>query len=141
MDAGPAVRKSDTCLLWRFTRDPAQCEGVGATGVRRGLFQSENVPRRRPFAPLAAQDRHPDRVPVLAGEGKGTPGDLLPEFDVLEEIEAAEEDRIDPAEAAAVPARLLSRLPPDNRLVLSSVTLRSAARRRSPSGSGWTRAK
>ena len=65
----------------------------------------------------------------------------LPEFDMLEEIEAIEEDRIDPAEAAAVLQTLLSRLPPDDRLVLTLMYFEECSTQDIAERVGWTRAK
>ena len=133
--------KPITGLLWRFTRDPAQCEELVQQVFVEAFFSLKTY---RGDAPLLHWLR---KIATRTGyrfwrdrakESQETP---LPEFDILEEIEATEEDRIDPAEAAAVLQALLSRLPPDDRLVLTLMYFEECSTQDIAERVGWTRAK
>ena len=65
----------------------------------------------------------------------------LPDFEIMERIEAIEEDRIDPAEAATVLHNLLARLPADDRLVLTLLYFDRCGTQEIAERMGWSRAK
>jgi RNA polymerase sigma-70 factor (ECF subfamily) len=133
--------KPITGLLWRFTRDPAQCEELVQQVFVEAYFSLRTY---RGDAPLLHWLR---KIATRTGyrfwreKTKEPQETSLSEFDVLEEIEAAEEDRIDPAEAAAVLHSLLSRLPPDDRLVLTLMYFEECGTKEIAERVGWTRAK
>lgn len=141
---GRLVRRYEkpiTGLLWRFTRDPAQCEELVQQVFVDAYFSLKTY---RGDAPLLHWLR---KIATRTGyrfwrdrakEAQETP---LAEFDMLEEIEAVEEDRIDPAEAAAVLQSLLSRLPPGDRLVLTLMYFEECSTQEIAERVGWTRAK
>ena len=141
---GRLVRRYEkpiTGLLWRFTRDPAQCEELVQQVFVDAYFSLKTY---RGDAPLLHWLR---RIATRTGyrfwreKAKGPQEASLPEFDVLEEIQAVEEDRIDPAEAAAVLHSLLGRLPPDDRLVLTLMYFEECSTKEIAERVGWTRAK
>jgi RNA polymerase sigma-70 factor (ECF subfamily) len=141
---GRLVRRYEkpiTGLLWRFTRDPAQCEELVQQVFVDAYFSLKTY---RGDAPLLHWLR---KIATRTGyrfwreKAKGPQETSLPEFDVLEEIEAVEEDRIDPAEAAAVLHSLLGRLPPDDRLVLTLMYFEDCSTKEIAERVGWTRAK
>lgn len=133
--------KPITGLLWRFTRDPTQCEELVQQVFVEAYFSLKTY---RGDAPLLHWLR---KVATRTGyrfwreRAKEPQETSLPEFDVLEEIEAAEEDRIDPAEAAMVLQSLLARLPPDDRLVLTLMYFEECGTQEIAERMGWTRAK
>jgi RNA polymerase sigma-70 factor (ECF subfamily) len=133
--------KPITGLLWRFTRDPAQCEELVQQVFVEAYFSLKTY---RGDAPLLHWLR---KIATRTGyrfwreRAKEPQETSLPEFDVLEEIEAVEEDRIDPAEAAAVLHSLLNRLPPDDRLVLTLMYFEDCGTKEIAERVGWTRAK
>jgi RNA polymerase sigma-70 factor (ECF subfamily) len=140
---GRLVRRYEkpiTGLLWRFTRDPAQCEELVQQVFVDAYFSLKTY---RGDAPLLHWLR---KIATRTGyrfwrekaKEQETP---LPESDLLEEIEAVEEDRIDPAETAAVLHALLSRLPPDDRLVLTLMYFEECSTQDIAERIGWTRAK
>ncbi len=130
-----------TSLLWRFTRDPVQCEELVQQVFVEAFFSLKTY---RGDAPLLHWLR---RIATRTGyrfwreKAKEPQETSLPEFDVLEEIQAAEEDRIDPAEAAMVLQSLLSRLAPDDRLVLTLMYFEECGTQEIAERMGWTRAK
>ncbi len=65
----------------------------------------------------------------------------LPDSDVLEQIAAAQDDEIDPTEAAAVLQGLLARLPADDRLVLTLMYFDECSTLEIAERMGWSRAK
>jgi RNA polymerase sigma-70 factor (ECF subfamily) len=141
---GRLVRRYEkpiTGLLWRFTRDPAQCEELVQQVFVEAYFSLKTY---RGDAPLLHWLR---KIATRTGyrfwreKAKEPQETSLPEFDVLEEIEEAEEDRIDPAEAAAVLQALLSHLPPDDRLVLTLMYFEECGTKEIAERIGWTRAK
>jgi RNA polymerase sigma-70 factor (ECF subfamily) len=141
---GRLVRRYErpiTGLLWRFTRDPAQCEELVQQVFVEAYFSLKTY---RGDAPLLHWLR---RIATRTGyrfwreKAKEPQETSLPEFDVLEEIEAVEEDRIDPAEAAVVLHSLLGRLPPDDRLVLTLMYFEDCGTKEIAARVGWTRAK
>jgi RNA polymerase sigma-70 factor (ECF subfamily) len=133
--------KPITGLLWRFTRDPVQCEELVQQVFVDAYFSLKTY---RGDAPLLHWLR---KIATRTGyrfwrERAKEPQEMsLPEFDMLEEIEAVEEDRIDPAEAAAVLHSLLGRLPPDDRLVLTLMYFEECGTQEIAERVGWTRAK
>lgn len=141
---GRLVRRYEkpiTGLLWRFTRDPVQCEELTQQVFVEAYFSLKTY---RGDAPLLHWLR---KIATRTGyrfwreKAKEPQESSLPEFDVLEEIEAVEEDQIDPAEAAAVLQSLLSRLPPDDRLVLTLMYFEECGTKEIAERVGWTRAK
>jgi RNA polymerase sigma-70 factor (ECF subfamily) len=141
---GRLVRRYEkpiTGLLWRFTRDPAQCEELVQQVFVEAFFSLKTY---RGDAPLLHWLR---KIATRTGyrfwreKAKEPQETSLPEFDVLEEIEAVEEDRIDPAEAAAVLHALLDRLSPDDRLVLTLMYFEDCGTKEIAERVGWTRAK
>lgn len=141
---GRLVRRYEkpiTGLLWRFTRDPVQCEELVQQVFVEAFFSLKTY---RGDAPLLHWLR---KIATRTGyrfwrEKAREPQETsLPEFDILEEIEAVEEDSIDPAEAAAVLHTLLSRLPPDDRLVLTLMYFEECGTKEIAERVGWTRAK
>jgi RNA polymerase sigma-70 factor (ECF subfamily) len=141
---GRLVRRYEkpiTGLLWRFTRDPGQCEELVQQVFVEAFFSLKTY---RGDAPLLHWLR---KIATRTGyrfwreKAKEPQETSLPEYDVLEEIEAVEEDQIDPAEAAAVLQSLLSRLPPDDRLVLTLMYFEECSTQEVAERVGWTRAK
>jgi len=141
---GRLVRRYEkpiTSLLWRFTRDPVQCEELVQQVFVEAYFSLKTY---RGDAPLLHWLR---KIATRTGyrfwreKAKGPQETSLPEFDVLEEIEAVEEDRIDPAEAATVLHTLLSRLSPDDRLVLTLLYFEECGTKEIAERMGWSRAK
>jgi len=66
----------------------------------------------------------------------------LPDFEIMEQIEAQEEEeRIDPAEAAALLHTLLARLPASDRLVLTLLYFERCGTQEIAEQMGWSRAK
>ena len=65
----------------------------------------------------------------------------LPDFEIMEQIEAVDEDRIDPAEAAAVLHSLLARLSAPDRLVLTLLYFDRCGTLEIAERMGWSRAK
>lgn len=141
---GRLVRRYEkpiTGLLWRFTRDPVQCEELVQQVFVEAYFSLKTY---RGDAPLLHWLR---KIATRTGyrfwreKAKEPQETSLPEFDILEEIEAVEEDRIDPAEAATVLQALLSRLAPDDRLVLTLMYFEECGTKEIAERVGWTRAK
>jgi RNA polymerase sigma-70 factor (ECF subfamily) len=133
--------KPITSLLWRFTRDPTQCEELVQQVFVEAYFSLKTY---RGDAPLLHWLR---KIATRTGyrfwreKAKDPRETALPEFDVLEQIEAVEEDRIDPAEAATVLHALLSRLPPEDRLVLTLMYFEECGTQEIAERMGWSRAK
>jgi RNA polymerase sigma-70 factor (ECF subfamily) len=141
---GRLVRRYEkpiTGLLWRFTRDPVQCEELVQQVFVEAYFSLKTY---RGDAPLLHWLR---KIATRTGyrfwreKAREPQESSLPEPDVLEEIEAVEEDRIDPAEAAAVLHSLLSRVPPDDRLVLTLLYFEECGTQEIAERMGWSRAK
>ncbi len=133
--------KPITSLLWRFTRDPAQCEELVQQVFVEAYFSLKTY---RGDAPLLHWLR---RIATRMGyrywrekarEPQETSG---AEFDVLEQIEAAQENRLDPAEAGAVLHGLLARLPAPDRLVLTLMYFEDCGTKEIAERMGWSRAK
>jgi RNA polymerase sigma-70 factor (ECF subfamily) len=128
-------------LLWRFTRDRAQCEELVQQVFVDAYFSLKTY---RGDAPLLHWLR---RIATRTGyhfwrDKAREPADTtLPDSDILEQIEAAEDDDIDPAEAAAVLHGLLARLPPDDRLVLTLMYFEECGTQEVAERMGWSRAK
>jgi len=141
---GRLVRRYEkpiTGLLWRFTRDPVQCEELVQQVFVEAYFSLKTY---RGDAPLLHWLR---KIATRTGyrfwrEKAKEPREIsLPEFDVLEQIEAAQDETIDPAEAATVLQSLLGRLPPDDRLVLTLMYFEECGTQEVAERMGWTRAK
>jgi RNA polymerase sigma-70 factor (ECF subfamily) len=133
--------KPITGLLWRFTRDPAQCEELVQQVFVEAYFSLRTY---RGQAPLLHWLR---RIATRTGyrfwreKARAPQGMPLPDADLIEQIEAVEEDRLDPSEAAAVLHTLLGRLPPDDRLVLTLLYFENCGTKEIAERMGWTRAK
>jgi RNA polymerase sigma-70 factor (ECF subfamily) len=129
-----------TSLLWRFTRDPAQCEELVQQVFVEAYFSLKTY---RGDAPLLHWLR---RIATRTGyrfwraRAKEPVETALPE-DFLEQVEAATDDEIDPAEAAAVLHALLARLPDDDRLVLTLMYFEDIGTKEIAERMGWSRAK
>lgn len=130
-----------TGLLWRFTRDPVQCEELVQQVFVEAYFSLKTF---RGEAPLLHWLR---RIATRTGyrfwreKAREPVGTALPDSDILERIEAEQEDGIDPAEASAVLQTLLGRLPPDDRLVLTLMYFEECGTREIAERMGWSRAK
>jgi RNA polymerase sigma-70 factor (ECF subfamily) len=133
--------KQITGLLWRFTRDPVQCEELVQQVFVEAYFSLKTY---RGDAPLLHWLR---RIATRTGyrfwrEKAKEPQEMpLPDFEIMEQIEAAEEDRIDPAEAAAVLHALLARLSAPDRLVLTLLYFERCGTQEIAERMGWSRAK
>ncbi|MEN6334655.1 MAG: sigma-70 family RNA polymerase sigma factor, partial [Phycisphaerales bacterium] len=133
--------KPITGLLWRFTRDPAQCEELVQQVFVDAYFSLKTY---RGDAPLLHWLR---RIATRTGyhfwrdKARESVETTLPDSDILEQIEAAQDDDIDPAEAAAVLQRLLARLPADDRLVLTLMYFEDCGTQEIAERMGWSRAK
>ncbi len=133
--------KPITGLLWRFTRDPAQCEELVQQVFVEAYFSLKTY---RGDAPLLHWLR---RIATRTGyrfwrEKAREPQETSSaEFDILEQIEATEEERIDPSEAAAVLQTLLARLPAPDRLVLTLMYFEDCGTKEIAERMGWSRAK
>ncbi|MEN6424348.1 MAG: RNA polymerase sigma factor [Phycisphaerales bacterium] len=133
--------KPITGLLWRFTRDPVQCEELVQQVFVDAYFSLKTY---RGDAPLLHWLR---KIATRTGyhywrdKAREPAETTLPESDVLEQIEAAQDDRIDPAEAAAVLQGLLARLPADDRLVLTLMYFEECSTQDVAERMGWSRAK
>ena len=129
-----------TGLLWRFTRDPEQCEEL----VQQVFVETYlSLRTYRGDAPLLHWLR---RIATRTGyrfwrEQAREPVDTsLPE-DFLEQIEAVDEETMEPAEAGAILHSLLARLPADDRLVLTLLYFEDCSTREIAERMGWSRAK
>jgi len=133
--------KPITGLLWRFTRDPAQCEELVQQVFVEAYFSLKTY---RGDAPLLHWLR---RIATRTGyrfwrEKAREPQETSSaEFDILEQIEATEEERIDPSEAAAVLQALLARLPAPDRLVLTLMYFEDCGTKEIAERMRWSRAK
>jgi len=133
--------KQITGLLWRFTRDAVQCEELVQQVFVEAYFSLKTY---RGDAPLLHWLR---RIATRTGyrfwrEKAKEPQEMpLPDFEIMEQIEAADEDRIDPSEAAAVLHSLLARLPSPDRLVLTLLYFDRCGTREIAERMGWSRAK
>ncbi len=134
--------KPITGLLWRFTRDPVQCEELVQQVFVEAYFSLKTY---RGDAPLLHWLR---KIATRTGyrfwrQRAKEPTEMpLPDFDILERIEAVDDDDdIDPAEAAAVLHGLLGRLPADDRLVLTLMYFEECSTREIAERMGWSRAK
>jgi RNA polymerase sigma-70 factor (ECF subfamily) len=134
--------KQITGLLWRFTRDPVQCEELVQQVFVEAYFSLKTY---RGDAPLLHWLR---RIATRTGyrfwrEKAREPQEIpLPDFDIMEQIEATEEEeRIDPAEAAAVLQALLARLAAPDRLVLTLLYFERCGTQEIAERMGWSRAK
>ncbi len=133
--------KAITGLLWRFTRDPVQCEELVQQVFVDAYFSLRTY---RGDAPLLHWLR---KIATRTGyhywreKAKESVETTLPDSDVLEQIEASQEDKIDPAEAAAVLQSLLARLPADDRLVLTLLYFEDCGTQEIAERMGWSRAK
>jgi RNA polymerase sigma-70 factor (ECF subfamily) len=141
---GRLVRRYEkpiTGLLWRFTRDPAQCEELVQQVFVEAYFSLKTYRGDAPLLHWLRKIASRTGYRFWREKTKEPQETTLPEFDMLEQIEAAEEDRIDPAEAAAVLHALLSRLPPDDRLVLTLMYFDDCGTQEVAERMGWSRAK
>ncbi len=134
--------KQITGLLWRFTRDPVQCEELVQQVFVEAYFSLKTY---RGDAPLLHWLR---RIATRTGckfwrEKAREPQEIpLPDVEIMEQIEAQEpEERIDPAEAAAVLQALLARLPASDRLVLTLLYFEQCGTQEIAEQVGWSRAK
>jgi RNA polymerase sigma-70 factor (ECF subfamily) len=133
--------KQITGLLWRFTRDPVQCEELVQQVFVEAYFSLKTY---RGDAPLLHWLR---RIATRTGyrfwrEKAKEPQEMpLPDFEIMEQIEAQEEERIDPSEAAAVLHALLARLVPSDRLVLTLLYFDRCSTQEIAERMGWSRAK
>jgi len=133
--------KPITGLLWRFTRDPVQCEELVQQVFVEAYFSLKTY---RGDAPLLHWLR---RIATRTGyrfwrQKAREPQEMpLPDFEIMEQIEAEEEERIDPAEAAAVLQALLARLPAPDRLVLTLLYFERCGTQEIAERVGWSRAK
>lgn len=133
--------KPITGLLWRFTRDPAQCEELVQQVFVDAYFSLKTY---RGDAPLLHWLR---KIATRTGyhfwrdRAREPAETALPDSDILEQIEAAQDDEIDPAEAAAVLHTLLGRLPAADRLVLTLMYFENASTLEVAERMGWSRAK
>ena len=133
--------KQITGLLWRFTRDPVQCEELVQQVFVEAYFSLKTY---RGDAPLLHWLR---RIATRTGyrfwrEKAKEPQEMpLPDFEIMEQIEAEDEERIDPSEAAAVLHALLARLPAPDRLVLTLLYFERCGTQEIAEQMGWTRAK
>ncbi len=134
--------KQITGLLWRFTRDPVQCEELVQQVFVEAFFSLKTY---RGDAPLLHWLR---RIATRTGyrfwrEKAREPQEVpLPDFEIMEQIEAEEEEeRIDPAEAAALLQALLARLPAPDRLVLTLLYFERCGTQEIAEQMGWSRAK
>ena len=129
-----------TSLLWRFTRDPEQCEELVQQVFVDAYF---SLGTYRGDAPLLHWLR---RIATRTGyrfwrrQAKEPVGTGLPE-DFLEQIEATDDEDMDPAEAATVLQALLARLSPDDRLVLTLLYFEECGTKEIAERMGWSRAK
>ncbi len=133
--------KPVTSLLWRFTRDPAQCEELVQQVFVEAYFSLKTY---RGDAPLLHWLR---KIATRTGyrfwrkRAKGPQETSLADFDGLGQIEAWEDERIDPAEAATVLHALLARLPAPDRLVLTLMYFEDCGTKEIAERMGWSRAK
>jgi len=130
-----------TSLLWRFTRDPAQCEELVQQVFVEAYFSLKTY---RGDAPLLHWLR---KIATRTGyrfwrkKAREPQETSLADFDGLGQIAAAEDERIDPAEAAAVLQALLARLPAPDRLVLTLMYFEDCGTKEIAERMGWSRAK
>jgi RNA polymerase sigma-70 factor (ECF subfamily) len=133
--------KQITGLLWRFTRDPAQCEELVQQVFVEAYFSLKTY---RGDAPLLHWLR---RIATRTGyrfwrkKAREPRKMALPQSDSIERIAIRNEDRIDPSEAAAVLHALLARLPAPDRLVLTLMYFEDCRTKQIAERMGWTQAK
>lgn len=133
--------KPITSLLWRFTRDPVQCEELVQQVFVDAYFSLKTY---RGDAPLLHWLR---RIATRTGyhfwrdKAREPAETALPDSDILEQIEADQDDDIDPTEAGTVLHALLARLPADDRLVLTLMYFEECGTQEVAERMGWSRAK
>jgi len=133
--------KPITGLLWRFTRDPGQCEELVQQVFVEAYFSLKTY---RGDAPLLHWLR---KIASRTGyrfwrEKAKEPVEMtLSDSEALERMEAAREQDVDSAEAAALLHALLARLPADDRLVLTLMYFEDCGTKEIAERMGWSRAK
>jgi RNA polymerase sigma-70 factor (ECF subfamily) len=127
-----------TRLAWRFTRDPAECEELVQQVFVEAYFSLGTYRGHAPFVHWL--QRIATRVGYRFWKERARRQQYvsLADFDAIEEVD---EDRIDPAEAAAVLEALLARLPADDRLVLTLMYFEQCGTQEIAERTGWSRAK
>ena len=130
-----------TRLLWRFTRDPAQCEELVQQVFVEAYFSLRTYRAEAPLLHWLRKIATRTGYHYWRDRARGSQEVPLPDPEIMEQIEAAVEDRIDPSEAAAVLHALLNRLPPDDRLVLTLLYFEECSTQEIADRAGWSRAK
>jgi RNA polymerase sigma-70 factor (ECF subfamily) len=125
-------------LMWRFTRDPAECEDLVQQVFVEAYFSLGTYRGHAPFVHWL--QRIATRVGYRFWKERARRQGQLPlaDFDAIEEVD---EERIDPSEAGAVLTALLARLPEADRLVLTLMYFEQWGTREIAERLGWSRAK
>ena len=133
--------KQITGLLWRFARDPAQCEELVQQVFVEAYFSLKTYRGDAPLLHWLRKIASRTGYRFWREKAKEPAETTLPDSDLLEQIEADQDDDIDPAEAAALLQVLLARLPVDDRLVLTLMYFEECGTQEVAERMGWSRAK
>ena len=129
--------KQITRLVWRFTRNPVECEELVQEVFVEAYFSLKSYRGQAPF--LHWLRKIATRVGYRFWKEQARKKLHLPieDFDAIDNIEA---DSIDPSEAAQILHSLLARLPQSDRLVLTLMYFEQCSTKEIAERMGWTRA-
>jgi len=129
--------KQITKLIWRFTREPTECEELVQQVFVEAYFSLKSYRGHAPF--LHWLRRIASRVGYRFWKEQAREKKYLPLAD-FNAIERTKEDSIDPSEAAKILHALLARLPRADRLVLTLMYFEQCTTRQIAARMGWSRA-
>lgn len=124
-------------LVWRFTRDAAQCEELVQQVFVEAYFSLRTYRGRAPF--LHWLRRIATRVGYRFWREQARQQHRV-SLTELDAIEAAREDQIDAAEASGILHALLARLGAPDRLVLTLMYFEDCGTQEIAERMGWSRA-
>lgn len=126
-----------TRLMWRFTRDLAECEELVQEVFVEAYFSLKSYRGRAPF--LHWLRKIGTRVGYRFWKQQAKTKSLMPltDFDVIEKPDA---DALDSSVAAQILHSLIARLPRADRLVLTLMYFEQCSTREIAARMGWTRA-
>jgi RNA polymerase sigma-70 factor (ECF subfamily) len=124
-------------LMWRFTRDKAECERLVQDVFVEAYFSLKGYKGRGPFPHWLKKIA--TRVGYRFWKEQDKARLLLPLED-FDAIEKSSEDQIDPGKAAEILHSLLDRLPRADRLVLTLMYFEECGTEEIARRMGWTRA-
>ncbi len=125
-------------LMWRFTRDKGECEILVQDVFVEAFFSLKSYRGQGPFSHWL------NKIATRVGYRYWTQQSktkIFVEVEDFENINAKDSDeQIDPAEAAVALHKLLAKLPPDDRLVLTLMYFEDCSIEEIAQRMGWTRA-